>query len=505
MSENDTFQYDPAIDAELFKRLNDEAKAESEASLYAFLMNAWPTLESRFELDTNWHMGLICEHLEAVYLQQVEKLIINVPTRYLKSTFCTISFPAWVWQRDAKKKILSWSYSMQLSTALSWKRRQLIESAWYQTFWGDRVQMADDQNVKTEYANKAGGEMKASSTGGSMTGSGCDIMVIDDPQNPAEASSDTEREKCIDFWSGTASSRFDDKKNKSCVLVMQRLHEKDLTGHFLAEYEDVVHLKIPNQAPERIVYSYPMTGRVKVFDEGEILQPRREDERDLAQAKKELGSYNYAAQRQQEPVPRGGGMIKEEWLKKTYWRELPDRFDQITLSIDCAFKDLESSDYVVLQAWGQKGADHYLIRQLRDKMSFMKTRSNVKAFAELFPSYHEFLVEAKANGDAIINSLQGVVRSLIPISPKDSKIARLAACEPEFEAGNVHLPDPDLNPWVKNEYVPELTAFPKSENDDQVDCTTQYLNRARTRNVGEFSDDFGDFANISGNTIAGSI
>lgn len=503
MSENDTFQYDPTIDAELFKRLNDEQKVESEESLFAFLLNAWPTIESRYELDPNWHMGLICEHLEAVYYGQIEKLIINVPTRYLKSTFCTIAFPAWVWQRDAKKKILSWSYSMQLSTALSWKRRQLIESAWYQTFWGDRVQMADDQNVKTEYANKTGGEMKASSTGGSMTGSGCDIMVIDDPQNPAEAASDTEREKCIDFWTGTASSRFDNKKQKSCVLVMQRLHEKDLTGYFVSEYSDAVHLKIPNQAPERIVYSYPRTGRIKVYEEGEILQPNREDEKDLAQAKKELGSYNYAAQRQQEPVPRGGGMIKENWFK--YYRELPERFDLITLSIDCAFKDLESSDYVVLQAWGQKGSDHYLLRQLRDKMSFNKTRTNVKSFAELFPSFHEFLIEDKANGTAIINSLQGVVRAMIAISPKDSKVARLAACEPEIEAGNVYLPDPDLNPWVKNDFIPEVTTFPKAEHDDQVDCMTQYLNRARTRNVGEFSDDFGDFANISGNTIAGSL
>lgn len=503
MSENDQFNYEPIIDAELFKRLNDEQKVESEKSLFAFTLNAWPVLETRFDLDTNWHMGLICEHLEAVNMQQIEKLVINVPTRYLKSTFCTISFPAWVWQRDPKKKILSWSYSMQLSTALSWKRRQLIESAWYQTFWGDRVQMADDQNVKTEYANKAGGEMKASSTGGSMTGSGCDIQVIDDPQNPAEASSDNEREKCIDFWTGTASSRFDDKKNKSCVLVQQRLHEKDLTGYFVSEYEDVVHLKIPNQAPERIIYSYPLSNRVKVYDEGEILQPRREDEKDLAQAKKELGSYNYAAQRQQEPVPRGGGMIKESWFK--FYDMPPERFDLITLSIDCTFKDLESSDFVVMQAWGQKGADHYLLRQLRDKMSFNKTRQNVKIFAELFPSYHEFLIEDKANGTAIINSLQGICRSLIPISPKDSKVSRLAACEPEVEAGNVWLPNPDLNPWVKNDFIPEVTTFPKAENDDQVDCMTQYLNRARTRNVGEFSDDFGDFGNISGNTMAGSL
>ena len=336
-----------------------------------------------------------------------------------------------------------------------------------------------------------------------MTGEGGDYIIIDDPLSAKLAESQLERAKALNWWKSTMSTRANDPKKISRIVIMQRLHEKDLTGHFLAEYEDTVHLKIPNQAPERIVYSYPRTGRIRVYDKDAILQPSREDAKELARAKRDLGSYNYAAQRQQEPVPRGGGIIKEHWFK--YYDVAPERFDLITLSLDCAFKDLDSSDFVVLQAWGQKGSHHYLIKQLRSKLSFLNTRKAVKLWAELFPTYHECLIEAKANGDAIINSLQGIVRTLIPISPKESKHARLVACEPDIEAGDVFLPNPEFNPWVKNEFVPEVTAFPKAEHDDQVDAMTQYLNRSKSRSVGSFGDEPDEFDNLAGGTFAGSL
>lgn len=487
---------------DLYWELHGDAKFMAQDKLFNFFVSAWPTMEARFPLDSNWHIGLACEYLEAVYYGQIEKLVINWPTRYLKSLTCTVAFPAWCWANDARSKFISWSFSGSLSSALSWKRRQLIESLWYKQYWGDKVIMADDQNLKTRYANKAGGMMLAGSTGAGLTGDGCDIMIIDDPQDPKEASSDTQRLGAIDFWTGTASSRFDNKKKKSCVLVMQRLHEKDLTGYFLAEYENAVHLKIPNQAQEQIIYSYPRTGRIKVYEKGEILQPSREDVKELAEAKKELGSWNYAAQRQQEPVPRGGGMIKEAWFK--YYDELPERFDYVTLSIDCAFKDLKSSDYVVLQAWGQVGARHYLLKQMRSQIGFSKTRVAVELWGHsYFPNYYEFLIEDKANGPAIIDVLDGTVRALIPINPTDSKVARLAACEPEIEAGDIWLPNPDYNPWVRDIFIPEVISFPKAEYDDQVDCMTQYLNRARLNRVGEFPED--DDEDLPSGTFAGAL
>jgi predicted phage terminase large subunit-like protein len=488
---------------ELYKKLHDKIRLDCEKSLFAFFSAAWPTLEHRFDFDNNWHIGLACEYLEAVYAGEIEKLVINWPTRYLKTKICSIAFPAWCWTQDAKKKFINWSYSGELSSSISWERRLLVESDWYQGYWGKKIKLMPDQNQKTRYANTRGGSMFSTSTGGTLTGEGCDIQIIDDPVNPQDAANDLLRLKANEFWSGTASSRFDDKKKKSCVLVMQRLHERDLTGYFLSEYPEVVHLKIPTRAPERIIYSYPRSGRVKIYEADEILQPNREGEKELEQAKRELGSYNFASQRMQEPVPRGGGIIKEAWFK--FYREAPGAYDFITLSIDCSFKDLESSDYVVLQAWGQVGTNHYLLKQLRAKLSFLKTKDALVQWTKYFPTYYEALIEDKANGTAIINALAGSVRALVPIVPKESKVARLVACEPEIEAGAIFLPDPDLNPWVREVFIPEVTAFPKAANDDQVDAMSQYLNRVRVRKVGSFSLDSDEFSNLSGSTIAESL
>ena len=497
---------------ELYLELRDEVKRKSEKSFFEYFNYAWPTLENRWDLLSNWHIGLVGEHLEAVADGEIQTLIINEPTRYLKSQKCTIAFPTWVWARndiDTRKRFIFSSYSDILSSSLSWKRRQLIESPWYQSIWSDRVKLVHDQNQKTQYANTQGGSMFSTSTGGTVTGEGCDIMVIDDPVKPEEASNDNLREKSINFWKSTLSSRFDNKKKKSCILVMQRLHERDLSAHFISEYANAVHLKIPNQAQEQIIYTYPKSGKIKIYEKDEILHPEREGAKELKAAKKELGSYNYSSQRQQEPVPRGGGMIKKHWFK--YYQIAPTNLDLVTFSLDCAFKDLSSSDYVVLQAWGQKGANHYLLRQLRNKLSFLKTKEGLLLFIKLFPNYHEILIEDKANGTAIMNALEESVRSLIAINPLGSKVARLAACEPTIEAGNVWLPDPTFNPWVKDEFIPEVTSFPKAPHDDQVDAMSQYLNRAKMRNIGRMVEDEHEenddeiFGNSSSATIVGGL
>ena len=490
-------------EAQLLHELFQEQKEESESSFFKFFVNAWPTLEPRFDLDCNWHVGLIGEHLEAVHYGQIEKLIVNIPTRYLKTQLCTIAFPAWVWIKDARKRFITWGYSDALSVGMSWKRRELIESDWYQGLWGDQIILKGDQNTKGKYANTMAGSMFASSTGGTMTGEGCDYQIIDDPVKPSEAENDNLRIKSIDFWSHTASSRFDDKKKKSCILVMQRLHQRDLTGHFIETYPDACHLKIPNKAPVSILFEYPISKRTKLYQEGEILQPNREDQKALDEAKKDLGSFSYSAQRQQEPVPRGGGIFKDHWFR--YYDVVPDRLDLVTISADCAFKDLESSDNVALQVWGQKGANHYLLKQYHGKMGFLKTINNIIELVKQYPTFHEILIEEAANGIAIIEALNKKLRSVIGIRADKSKVARATACEPEVEAGQIFLPNPEHNPWIKNLFLPEVTSFPKAINDDQVDAMTQYLNRARTRNIGSIAD-LDDFEeDFSGNTFAGGL
>ena len=476
------------MEYDLYSSLCHEAKEECEKHFYKFFIHAWNVMEPHTSLKTNWHIGLIAEYLEAVKMRQIRRLIVNEPTRYLKSKEITIAFPAWFWISQPWHKFIFSSYADDLSSKLSYARRQLIESNWYQMNWGDKVQLQPDQNQKTFYQNTEMGSMNATSTGGSVTGEGCDTMVIDDPTKPLEAISDTQREKAITHWKSTLSSRFDDPKTSALILVMQRLHTRDLTGYLVAEEGDCEHLVIPNQCEQTTIYSYPISGRIKVYEKDEILQPEREGEAELKKAKTALGSWHYAAQRQQRPVPLKGGMVQNKWFKR--YEELPDLpIDYQCISVDCAFKDLESSDFVSMTVWNRYGPKKYLVRRVKEKMGFLLTCSTLKTIIKIFPNYSEILIEEAANGNAVIETLQQKFERVIGIKTGgESKVSRFNAVTPTIEAGDVYVPDELFNPGTK-EYLDELCTFPKAPNDDEVDSTSQALNRMREKNIGQFEDD----------------
>ncbi|MBF0300599.1 MAG: phage terminase large subunit [Oligoflexia bacterium] len=423
---------------------------------------------------SNWHIDLISEYLEAISIGEFKRLIVNIPPRYLKSMICTVTFPAWIWTKKPHRRFITSCYSSDLSIELSYKRRQLIESPWYKLFWSKEVKLERDQNQKSFYQNTKTGFMYSTSTGGSVTGKGCDIMIIDDPHNPMQAESDVQRETGVRFWRETLSSRFNDPKEARILVVMQRLHENDLTGYLLENEEDWIHLKIPNECEQRTVYSFPISGKTKIYEVEEILHPEFEGRKELSRSRVSLGSYGYAAQKQQDPAPREGGIIKKHWFK--YYDLKPEYFEKITISWDMAFKNLDENDYVVGQVWGKVKAQFYLIDQVRGKMSFTESCNAVEVLAERYKGYNEILIEEKANGAAVIDTLKSKITSLIAINPKESKISRLNAISPMIEAGNIFIPNPSFYPWV-NDFIFEVCSFPKASNDDQVDAMTQYLNR----------------------------
>jgi len=485
-------------DWQLLADMQSRTKKQCEDKFFAFVAHAWESLEPGNEFKNNWHVGLLCEYLEAVYLGQIKTLVINIQPRELKSMLCTICYPAWVWTREPTHRFISSSYSDTLSASLSYKRRNLIESKWYQALWGEKVILESDQNQKTFYQNTRKGFMFATSTGGTVTGEGCNTMIIDDPTKPTEALSTVQLEKSVNFWSNTLATRFNDPMNSRKVLVMQRLNEADLTGHWIKIMDDVTHLVVPAIAPEAKVYSYPLSGKVRNVKAGEIMNSSRYNEAKLTSLKVDLGSYGFAAQFQQSPAPVGGGMVKQDWF--TYYDFEPDGL-RIRISLDATFKGGPKSDYVAIGVWGQAEAKHYLLKQVREKLSFTQTIDKLLMLVDQYPQYYEILIEEKANGAAVIDTIKERIDRLIAINPKDSKESRLNSCLPTFEAGNVVLPNPDLNPWVQD-FVYELTTFPKAANDDQVDQTTQYLNRVKAMHVGEFK---GDLFQTSGKTIVGGL
>ncbi len=173
----------------------------------------------------------------------------------------------------------------------------------------------------------------------------------------------------------------------------------------------------------------------------------------------------------------GGNIFKEQYVKYYLPKDLPLKFDKVVYSLDCSFKDTDGTDFVVGQVWGKLGANVYLLYQHRDRLSFTKTVEEVKKTKELYPQIREFLIEEKANGAAVIDTLKSKVSGIIAVNPTESKQARAHAVTSYWEAGNVWLPHPDFAPWVLKFYIPELLTFPNAANDDQVDSTTQALRR----------------------------
>jgi predicted phage terminase large subunit-like protein len=379
----------------------------------------------------------------------------------------------------------------------SLKCRRLIESGWYQERWGGRYQLTADQNQKQRFENDRAGYRIATSVGGSATGERADVVVVDDPHSVDQASSDAERRTAVEWWNGTMATRLNDFAKGHKVVIQQRLHEADLTGVLLARggYELLclpAEFEPERQCATSIGWIDP---RVEI---GELLWPEKIAHEDLDEVKVTLGSYRYAGQYQQRPSPAQGGIFQRVWWR--YWRPahlelppvpvrmpnggvcsipavpLPDRFDEMLQSWDLAFKDLETSDFVVGQVWGALRADRFLVDQRRDHMDMPKTVEAIRAMSEKWPEAARKLVEDKANGPAVIAALQHEIPGMIGVNPDGGKIARAQAVSPQCESGNVYLPHPAVAPWVEN-FIEECAAFPNGAHDDQVDGMTQALNQ----------------------------
>lgn len=292
-------------------------------------------------------------------------------------------------------------------------------------------------------------------------------LIIDDPfKDRAEADSPTIREKVWDWYTSTLYTRL--APGGGIILIQTRWHTDDLAGRLL-------QAEASGDGDKWRVVNFPAIAEADEphRKQGEALHPERYPLEQLLKIKAAIGTRDWEALYQQHPTPEGGTIFHEEWLK--YWlpKDLPN-FDQMVLSWDMTFKEGDASDFVVGQAWGRKGGDFYLVDQMRGRWGFTDTMEQFKRLAEKYPQATRKLVEDKANGPAVIDSLKHHISGIIPVEPDGSKVARAHAVTALFEAGNVYIPDPSLFPWVW-EYITELTQFPSVAHDDQVDATTQAL------------------------------
>jgi predicted phage terminase large subunit-like protein len=271
-------------------------------------------LEPATPFVAGWHLDAICEHLESVSRGEIRNLLINVPPRHMKSLAVCVFWPAWEWISHPERRWLFASYALSLSERDSLKCRRLIESPWYQQHWGNRFQLCGDQNTKLRYENDKTGHRIASSVDGSATGEGGDRVVVDDPHNVIDRESDAERARTLIWWDETMSTRLNDPKNGAKVIVMQRIHEKDLSGHVLAQggYD---HLCLPAEfePSRRCVTRIPWHDPRQ--QQNDLLWLPRIGPAELAEYKTRLGPEGYAGQFQQRPAPAGGARFKAEWFR----------------------------------------------------------------------------------------------------------------------------------------------------------------------------------------------
>lgn len=447
-------------------------KERAERNLSEFIRQAWPVIEPGTPYIDNWHIGLISEYLQAVNGGQINRLIINIPPRHMKSLQITVCYPVWTWIKNPEKRFIKVSYSDSLSRKHNILSRDIVTSPWYQKNWGDKFTLKEDVNRQNEFKNNFHGMMFSTSVGGAITGEGGDVIIVDDPQNPLMANSEAEREASINFFKNTLQTRLNNPKKGAFIIVMQRLHENDLTGYVLSEDLGYTHLCLPAEAPEKTIITFPISHKEVVREEGDLLNPERFGKEVLVSLKKSMGSVQYAGQFQQTPAPAEGVIFKREWLGNTYKDDALPEVNMLIQSWDMAFTKSEGSAKVAGYVMGRSGSRIYIRDLANDKMTFTESVAAVRSLTGKWPNAVAKVVENKANGPAIVDLLKKEIPGMVEFNPKGSKEERAISVTPYFEAGNIWFPDPATHPWV-HDLISDLLIFPKGLYKDTVDALVQ--------------------------------
>jgi predicted phage terminase large subunit-like protein len=404
-----------------------------------------------------------------VYRGECKRLIINIPPRYSKTEIAVVNFIAWCLAKAPDCEFIHASYAARLAANNSWKARNIVSSEWYAANFPD-TKIAYGSNAKDDWRTTAGGVIYSTGADGTITGFGAGKMrfgfggaiIIDDPHKANEANSDTMRQNVIDWYDNTIKSRTN-SPDTPIIVIMQRLHEEDLSGWLLkgGSGEEWEHLVIS-----------------AITDDWEALWPEKHDLPTLEQMKKS-NQYVFAGQYMQAPAPIGGGIFKEAWWRYFNPNALP-KVRRIIQSWDTSFKTKEQNDYSCCTTWAECDLGYYLLDVFKDKLEFPDLRRRA---VSLFLKYNPqgVLVEDKASGQSLIQDLKLPIEyegrtvrlPIIPIKVDTDKVTRAFAVTPIVEAGQVFLPE--HAPWL-TDYISSLGTFPNATHDDDVDSTTQALN-----------------------------
>lgn len=487
------------------KEQRDQLKSilDAENSLHAFVKLAWSQIEGNKPFIDGWHIGAICEHLEACVRGDIKTLLVNCPPRMTKSNIISIMFPAWVWIKRPWAKFMYASYAQNISWEHSRICKMLVESPWYKENWGHIVQLSKDQSTKGHFANTALGYRIATSVGGSATGLGGDCLIGDDLNNAADGQSEVTREGVNDWIARVWSTRLNPGGLGINIMTSQRVHEMDASGFWLNKDEDnnIVKLILPMEYESRRrckTIILPSTNGKAWEDprkkEGELLCPSYKNIKDIREHKLKLGSYNYAGQYQQHPVPESGGLIKREWFQIWKKDNLP-KISYVIQSWDTALTAHEESAYSACSTWGlfklENVTNVILLTAWRGRINYVDL---VKRAARLYGNYLDIdeepiesdykrvpdrlLIEAKASGLPVVSDLisKGIPATAFMPDEFGDKLQRVHMITPFIECGRIWVCSENNEDKLFPDHemlLSESELFPKAESRDIVDTMTQ--------------------------------
>ncbi|MGJ8524061.1 hypothetical protein R84981_002778 [Carnimonas sp. R-84981] len=435
-------------------------------SLSAFVRRAWPVLEPGQPYIHGWHVDAICEHLEAITRGEINRLLINIPPGTMKSTLTSVFWPAWEWGAKGlpHTKMIGASHEQGLAIRDTRKMRNLVKSEWYQRLWP--ITFTSDQNQKTFYENDSTGFRQASAVA-SMTGKRGDRIVWDDPHSVEAALSDAHRETALRVFQETLPTRLNNPDRSAIVIVMQRLHENDVSGYILENDLGYEHLCLPMEfEPERrcstsLGFSDPRK------EDGELLFPERFSRETVERDKKVMGALATAGQFQQRPAPRGGAFF--EWQSVGYVDAAP-KLTKIVRFWDKAGTDGGGAYTAGVKIGAGVDGNFYILDVVRGQWSAAMREKTIRATAEGDGRLVSHWIEqepgsgGKESAEATIRNLAGF--SIKAERPTGDKAVRAEPLSVQVESGNVFLVRAEWN----QAFIDEMKTFPVGKYKDQIDA-----------------------------------
>lgn len=439
-----------------------------------FAMRAHREIRPATQIMPNWHIDLVCHELTRCVKGLCKRLIINIPPGYLKSKLVNVSLPAYVLGLYPHLQILSASHNMDLSTVHSVDARLVMESAWYNRIF-PRTRILRGDNQKRYFRTTKHGSRRACSMTGGVTGQDANWLIMDDPHDVDDALNVELLKGACQAFEHKHERRLRDPENDVIIIIMQRLHPEDLCG-FLERRDGLEEngglwrkVKLPMIATQDEAHEIG-SGRY-CRKEGDYLHPERDTPESVENTRATCHEFMWWGQYQQEPQPLSGSLVKKHWL--TRYSEQPRSFSRVVASWDCAAKDGVTNSYSVCVVVGIHDNRAHVLHVWRERVTYPGLKAAFKAIVDAWKPT-EILVEDKSTGQALIPDMRQEISSAFihPVEPENDKLTRLFVHTPEFKAGRVLLPE--SAPWL-NTYIDELTGFPLTAHDDQVDATSQAL------------------------------